>query len=355
MSSKIAVPIAVADLAAGQWGLFTTSQARQEGVSAQTVAHLAEQGVLERLRQGVYRIGGTPSSPADQLRSAWLALEPKLSAADRLARETVEVVSHRSAAQLHHLGDLDADRLEFSTPTRRQSRNTDVRFHLDVVEAREWTLIDGLPVTTALRTITDLARSRLDGGHLAGVVRDALTTLHLDPELIIQALRPFAHQYGAPLGDGEGLLAELLQQAGVSEATHTAADLGRPMVALQSAAELRATAAAVRAMQPSPSTLSQLQTLQVSAFRPDSSLENAMRVLRSPDMQAALQALQMPNIQAVLQMLQTMPNTQAALRAGRPVGSAGTRGIAEAVLGRPKREVSLLPAPDQGHDTESRE
>lgn len=129
MRRNIAVPATLADLAAGQWGLITNSQARQQGMSAQTVARLAEDGVLERLRHGVYRISGAPPGAADPLRVAWLALRPALSAAQRLSLDKVEVVSHQSAAQLHQLGNADADRLEFTTPDRRQARDRDVRFH----------------------------------------------------------------------------------------------------------------------------------------------------------------------------------------------------------------------------------
>jgi predicted transcriptional regulator of viral defense system len=225
MSRKLEVSVRLADLAAGQWGLFTTSQARREGMSAQALARLAEMGHLERLRHGVYRIRGTPPGRWSNLQAAWLALQPDLGVAERHSLPSVEVVSHRSAAQIHKIGDLDADRLEFLTPERRQARDRDVRLRRGVVAPEDRTVVEGLPVTTPLRTIVDLAAARLDGDHLAGVVRDAVTTLHLDPDLVAQALRPYAHRYGAPLGDGRGLLTDLLQRVGVPKATRTAAEL----------------------------------------------------------------------------------------------------------------------------------
>jgi hypothetical protein len=149
--------LVVADDAAAQWGLFTTAQARAQGLTAQALARLADDGVVERLRHGVYRVTGAPPHPSDPLRAAWLALDPIRSAAERVSAysmEPVDVVSHRSAAQLHHLGDLDADRLEFTTAVRRQTRSADVRFHRAALTRRDWSLIEGLPVTTVLRTIT---------------------------------------------------------------------------------------------------------------------------------------------------------------------------------------------------------
>jgi hypothetical protein len=120
---------------------------------------------------------------------------------------------------VHQLGDLDADRLEFTTSARKQTRDSQVRLHRRQLGAGEWTLVDGLPVTTVLATIGDLAAARLDGGHLAGVVRDAVTTHHVDLDEVAAVLSPHAHHYGAPLGQGGTLLTRMLEQAGVPEST----------------------------------------------------------------------------------------------------------------------------------------
>jgi hypothetical protein len=68
---------------------------------------------------------------------------------------TLAVVSHRSAAVVLELGDIYADVHEFCSPARRQTRRPDVRLHRGAVRAEDWALVDGLPVTTPLRTITD--------------------------------------------------------------------------------------------------------------------------------------------------------------------------------------------------------
>jgi len=204
-----------------QWGLITTAQAHSAGLSSQQLARFSDTGVLERLRHGVYRVVGAPPNPNDDLRAAWLALAPARTAQERLADPDVEVVSHRSAAVVHQLGDLDADRLEFTTSARKQTRDSQVRFHRRRlgVGVGEWTLVDGLPVTTVLATIGDLAAARLDGGHLAGVVRDAVTTHHVDLDEVVAVLSPHAHHYGVPLGQGGTLLTRMLEQAGVPEST----------------------------------------------------------------------------------------------------------------------------------------
>lgn len=213
----------VADLAAGQAGMFTAAQASAAGVPAQALNRLASRELVERIAHGVYRLTGTPATPLDELRAAWLATDPGMLAAERLTGERLDVVvSHRSAARLHELGDLDADTHEFASERRRQSRRSDVRFHRDTVPASDVTVVDGLPVTTIERTIEDLARAHTDGGHLASVVRDAILTVHVPPDAIAARLRSTAHYYGRPLGDGRGLVADLLEQAGLPKAARDA-------------------------------------------------------------------------------------------------------------------------------------
>lgn len=219
MSTEDRRNLALADLAAGQWGLFTSAQARAVGVSPQQLKRLADRELLQRVRHGVYQLTGTPESPHDQLRAEWLALEPARLAAERIADEKpVGVVSHRSAAHLQQLGDLDADFHEFTVPTRRSTRSPDVKFHVATLERRDWRLENGLPVTRPLRTVVDLAAARIDGGHLATVVRDAILDGDTTRDEIEKALRPYAHHYGVPLGAGHQLVENFIGQAGVPAA-----------------------------------------------------------------------------------------------------------------------------------------
>src|SRR5882757_3714761 len=216
------------DLASGQWGLLTTAQAHKEGITAQQLARFTTTGLLERQRHGVYRVAGAPPEPDDDIRVAWLALNPHEIASERLAEPGVEVVSHLSAALLHQLGDVDADHLEFTTSHRKQTRDPQIRLHRRTLSPDQWTRAHGLPVTTVITTIDDLAGSRIDGGHLAGVVRDAVTDHHAGVAEVAKALNPHAHHYGAPLGQGAILLQRFLEQAGVPESTHAAGALAGP-------------------------------------------------------------------------------------------------------------------------------
>lgn len=211
--------VALADIAEGQWGLFTTAQARHIGMSAVQLTRLANEGVIERLRHGVYRVAGVPPTPEEQVRAAWLAIEPDKAVHERLTAGRPAVVSHRSAARIHQLGDADADVIEFTIDHRKQTRLPDIKYRRAVLGTGQWTLVGGLPITTVLKTIEDLAADQLDGGHLALVIRDAVTTDRVSFVDVAQALRPFAHKYGARLADSEGLLDRFLKEVGVSQST----------------------------------------------------------------------------------------------------------------------------------------
>src|SRR5882757_746596 len=98
----------LAELAEDQWGLLTRRQAEASGISPATLQRLsAEGGPLKRMTQGVYHLAGAPLADHATLRAAWLALAPETLAWER--RPEQGVVSHRSAAAIHGLGELPAD------------------------------------------------------------------------------------------------------------------------------------------------------------------------------------------------------------------------------------------------------
>lgn len=164
----------VLDLASQQWGMVTTAQAKDAGVSAVLLARLVDKAVLERVRSGVYVSTATGWSSATEIRAQWLALEPKTMAADRLTTPPTAVVSHESAAELHRIGDLDSPHICFTVPSRRQTRQPEVTFRVAELNETDWTIVDGLPVTTAVRTLNDLARAGREPGHLTDMIGDIL-------------------------------------------------------------------------------------------------------------------------------------------------------------------------------------
>src|ERR1700752_1045394 len=124
-------PPAVARLAAvaeDRWGLLTRQQAQLAGVVRATLERLIAASILVGVDHGVYRLAGAPIPDHVQLRAAWLRLAPERLRWQRMLEQGV--VSHRSAASMYGVGDLPADRCEFTVPARRQSSRDDVRFHI---------------------------------------------------------------------------------------------------------------------------------------------------------------------------------------------------------------------------------
>jgi len=84
-------------------------------------------------------------------------------------------MSHRSAAAVLELGDLPADVHEFYSPVRRRLRRDDVHIRVRAhLPADAWSVVGGLPVSTAARVVTDLLADREDESAVARVIQDAL-------------------------------------------------------------------------------------------------------------------------------------------------------------------------------------
>ncbi len=207
----------LAELAEDQWGLLTRRQAEAAGVSPATLQRLsAEGGPLERMTHGVYHLAGAPLPDHAALRAAWLALAPETVGWER--RPEQGVVSHRSAAAMYGLGELPADRHEFTLPVRRQTRRPDVRLHRRSLVEADWIPLRGLPVTRPSRIAADLLAEREDPGAVAQVVADAIRGAFDYPGTFAETLCPLAARLGFRTMDGLATLRWLLELAGEPEA-----------------------------------------------------------------------------------------------------------------------------------------
>ncbi len=204
-------------IAADQWGLVTRRQAERAGVPRATFDRLiSDQGLIERVAHGVYRLILAPSPDYVALRAAWLQLAPDVPAWERMPDQGV--VSHRSAAALYGIGDLPADRHDFTVPTRRQSRRADVRLHHRPLGTGEWILLRGLLVTRPARIVSDLLREDEDPEAVAQITADAIRAAHDYPGTFARALAPHASRFGLRRGDGLAFLRWLLDLVGDPDA-----------------------------------------------------------------------------------------------------------------------------------------
>jgi hypothetical protein len=131
-------------LAERQHGVVTRGQLLELGFGRRSIDVRLQSGRLHRLHRGVYALG-RPRIPVEGIRLAAV-----------LALGEGVVLSHRSAAA--HLGLLeDSRRFEDVTVPRKLHPRTGIRVHVASLSGDERTVVDGVPVTTAARTLLDLA------------------------------------------------------------------------------------------------------------------------------------------------------------------------------------------------------
>ena len=198
------------ELSSQQWGLVTSAQARTEGVGLHTLRRLAEQGALTRVRHGVYASSSTALTPEVEAQAQWLALRPEQMAADRIYDPSLAgeaVISHTTAAELWGIGDLWAGGVHFTVAKRRQSRQPDVHFHRAELPEKDWVIHPecGLPITTATRTIADLAQEGHGPSHLFGLVSDAAGKDLVTKKELLDALSGNEDAFGVRKGSRQEL------------------------------------------------------------------------------------------------------------------------------------------------------
>jgi Transcriptional regulator, AbiEi antitoxin len=231
--------LAIARYAKGQWGMVTSAQATAVGVNYMQLKRMTEAGLLERVGTGVYvMIGGQAAAARSQaVKVAWLRLDPAVAAWDRSQLgPNSAVVSHGSAAALLRLGDFIDPNVEFIVTRRRTCRDQGVKLHHRSLAGYEITWADGLPVTTATRTLTDLLAAGIDVTNAGSFLAEALDRRMLNVSYVIEQVAPFAAAYGCRAYDGQELVELLLDRvptaSGLWDREQTVANLARELLRL---------------------------------------------------------------------------------------------------------------------------
>lgn len=136
----------IAALAERQHGVVARRQLLALGVSEDSIEVRLRQGGLHRLYRGVYAVGHRVLS----VRGHWLAAV--------LACGPHAVLSHRSAAAHWSIRDYWGAYVDVTSPSKTRSRGS-IRRHCAPLLADEVTKHEGIPITSASRTIFDLAVS----------------------------------------------------------------------------------------------------------------------------------------------------------------------------------------------------
>ncbi len=148
-----------------QHGYFTTSQARERGISSQLLSHYVRGNRFERVRRGLYRLPGFPRPEDDEMREKWMAVGTEKA-----------VLSHQSALALLDLSDNIPNAVHLLVGRRHRGlrRPTGVVIHTRPDEEEIATVSrEGLRLTAPARTLIDAA-GEIQPEQLEMAVRQAL-------------------------------------------------------------------------------------------------------------------------------------------------------------------------------------
>jgi predicted transcriptional regulator of viral defense system len=150
------------DVADRQAGYFTAAQARLAGYSHRQLTYYVRSVRFARVRPRVYRLVLYPSSPNEDLYVAWLQAGASA------------VISHDSALAVHDLSDALPAEMHLTIPRNASRRRPGLVLHTSHLERSEVTEVGGLPVTTAPRTIADMAAAGLAEEQVVQAVSQAV-------------------------------------------------------------------------------------------------------------------------------------------------------------------------------------
>ena len=186
--SHLNIPLRIEHLSEAQFGYFTRAQAHSGGIEDYELTRATDYGQIARVGHGVYRVVGAPADPLEDLRVAWLRLDPESSPRQR-TRFPELWVSHHSAARVLDLGIYLAAEPEFTSTRKLQPRfPARIRVRSAGLRRDEWVVRRGFAVTSVARTMTDLAKEHWDRGHLGQFAADALRTGAATTEELDEAL-----------------------------------------------------------------------------------------------------------------------------------------------------------------------
>ncbi len=193
-SGGSAADVLINHMAADQHGIVTTAQLRAAGVSHRVIEHRAKRGLMTRMHRGVYRIGPIVSPRAAEM-AALLACGDTAVLSHGTAAELLGIVRHRTTNRV----------LRVTVRSGRPVCRRGLRVHRSAgLGDDEVMVVDGLRVTTPVRTLVDLA-GEVDLRELERMVARADRDGLLEREAVEVGLR--RHTGRAGIGALRALLA----------------------------------------------------------------------------------------------------------------------------------------------------
>ncbi len=181
-------------LAEANDGLFTSKQARDNGIQDSVLVRLAQRGRLVRAARGVYRIAHYPPDRFAQYREAVLWAQasngPECAA-----------LSHEAALLVFGLSDVNPAKVHLTVPKDarlRREKPSWIVIHRADLTPHDVTEHEGIPVTSVERTINDVLTDTHRTDFARQAIADARREGYLDKQQEARLRRALA-QYSRNL------------------------------------------------------------------------------------------------------------------------------------------------------------
>ncbi|MFI8774046.1 MULTISPECIES: MucR family transcriptional regulator [Gordonia] len=217
-----------AALRTAQWGLITSVQLQQQGVTRSDHVKLRDAGLVVPVANGVMREADRPGEGAlAAAQLAWVAAVRDSTPAQRLSAPRPDcVVTGTTALAIHGLGQpgQGLPQLAITKAPKNGGRTTTTARYLGRSTALSWDdvdIVDGLPVFTPAAAIRDLgqdSRGRLVDD-LAGYFADIAIAAanHPDRDAIVAAIAACGARLRTVVCDARAVLDRVYRTAGVSD------------------------------------------------------------------------------------------------------------------------------------------
>jgi predicted transcriptional regulator of viral defense system len=150
------------NLAEPQSGYFTAAQARVAGHSQRQLTYHVHAGRFQRVRPGIYRLAQYPGGPHEDLFVAQLRCGPS------------SAISHDTALACYGLSDVLPGLVHVTIPRTASHRHARFRIHTSRLGADDVGNVGGLRITSAARTIADVATAGLADELVVQAAREAI-------------------------------------------------------------------------------------------------------------------------------------------------------------------------------------
>jgi very-short-patch-repair endonuclease len=174
---------AVLAVAARQHGVVTRAQLLGLGLSKKAIDYRVARGRLHPVQRGVYAVGRPQLTRVGTLNAAVLSCGPGA------------VLSHEAAGELLGIRKRRSAPIDVTVPRGKRER-PGLRVHRAPVPERDRAERHGVPVTSAVRTLVDLA-PRIGADELEAAVNEADRLDLVDPERLRDAVEGMAGRKGA--------------------------------------------------------------------------------------------------------------------------------------------------------------